>query len=146
MVFLLSLFVTTKEAFAATIFYDVPPPQGAPILSAEQCQAPPECANTAVPGQSNQCGQACPDSGSGAGRSWTKYRLTCVLDPETDRPTGHYQEDDIVCSIADKCQYQPFLQSGRCDCSVGGTYKTCCTGDGNVNGSCVASGTQDNSF
>lgn len=133
----LSLFILTKQIFAASIFWDVPPPppDQAPRLNPELCGAPPECANSQ---NTDNCGlPAC-----SGGNAWSKYSLTCVL--EDGEPTGYYQVGSQICSIADKCQYQPSLRAGRCDCSTGGTYKTCCTGDGNVNGSCVQSGPQDN--
>ncbi|MBI2040462.1 hypothetical protein HYT18_05335, partial [Candidatus Microgenomates bacterium] len=89
------------------------------------------------------CGTACT-----GGNAWTKYKYdSCYVDPQrVDDYIAWLPPTSAVCSTADKCQYQPFLQSGRCDCSVGGTYKTCCSSDGNVNGSCVQSGTQDNNW
>jgi len=135
------IFIFPNPSFAAT-FYDTPPPTGDNyrVVADGLCGGPSECANSQSIGVTN-CGTPCT-----GGTTWMKYELTCVEIVDEGRYDSYYRQGPAICSTADKCQSQPLLQSGRCDCSVGGTYKTCCTGDGNVNGSCVQSGTQDNTL
>ena len=136
-------FFIVSEVFAANIY--LPPGQEPPsqtcAITGGCDPAPSTCWNSASVGSTN-CGTACD-----GGDAWTKYNLIGCRQTAFDRCDNYFREIvDSSCSTADKCQSQPLLQSGRCDCSVGGTYKTCCTGDGNVNGNCTQSGTQDNNW
>lgn len=104
------------------------------------------CWNNGVVGASTTCGDTCP-AGNG-GQVWTRYQYaTCYLDPNSSITDPNcinwYSFLSNACSTGDKCgdasgnNTGPYLNAGLCDCSVGGQYKTCCSGSVVSSNSCV---------
>ena len=130
------LSVSQTQAADINYVYGQNPPPGLEGCG-DPCPAPSICWNSEAPGVTD-CGSACPAAG---GDPWTKYENKgCFGDPAVEgRCTVYYAKLQQVCSTGDKCtDSHPLLNSGRCDCSVGGIYKTCCSNSGGVAGnSCV---------
>lgn len=136
---------TAKQAEAATTTYskiytnnsgDYASKPTCPDTSG--CNTGP-CFNSASAG-STDCGTACD-----GGNAWSKYSYSNIcylestsIDPGTGQTINRcrpvYSYDSAVYSTADKCSdgsnsppSEPYLRAGRCDGSIGGIYKTCCS-------------------
>lgn len=110
---------------------------------AEPRPRPPDiCSNSNSRDTTTCSGESpCVDGGD----LWSKYNLLgCYMNDNftPPKPFWVYNFDDKVCSTADKCgdanggNVGPTLNAGFCNCSVGATYKTCCSG-ADVGNSCV---------
>lgn len=126
------LFLFSVSKVSASVFspvYSTSPPanyQIAPSTEQYVCgNWSSTCWNSWAPNQTD-CGTAC-----AAGEAWTKYIYSgCyydIFDPENYLPV-YLTTSDLVCSTADKynSDFPSQMNSGKCDCSVGGRYKTCC--------------------
>lgn len=86
------------------------------------------CWNSQQTGVTN-CGDAC-----SGGEAWSKYEYSgCylyLLYADYYVPVYTEPSQSYVCSTGDKYNSSntPVMNSGNCNCSVGGAYKTCCLG------------------
>lgn len=110
---------------------------------AASCTGPPEnyCWNSENVGATT-CGAACK-----GGTPWAKYEYKGCFVTNYDEALDLYtctreftNTFEQVCSTADKCvtSEPSYLNTGRCDCTSGSRYKTCCT---NTSPSLVSSNT-----
>lgn len=118
----------------------VEPPADSSNCSAVIPPPPPICSNSDRVNSTTCSEPACTD-----GKLWSKYGLSGCYKDKLD-PTNYawvYKYDTVICSIADKCgdingnNVGPTLNAGFCDCTVGGIYKTCCSGNNVSSSSCV---------
>ncbi len=139
----ISFIFNPTQVFAVTFSNDFSNSSSAPALSpCPDSIAPLGCGGTAcwnswAVGQTD-CGTSCPP-GNG-GQAWTKYSYSgCYLDPNssiTDPSCiNWFSFSQDTCSTGDKYNSgnPPVLNAGFCDCSPGGSYKTCCSAGSTVN-------------
>ena len=122
----LGLIFFSSETYALTTYWDVPVPENYSIRPVQEClddgAAYSQCANSLNVGN---CGL--PDCEKGL--DWTKYTLTCAMDPDTEILEAHYLQGEKICSIGDKCELgEQGLRYGQCDCGYSfQRYKVCCS-------------------
>lgn len=139
----LFLFIGVNQVFAVNYtitFENSPPGSLSACTNPSGCENIGTCWNSWAPGQTD-CGQACIVDGVARGDAWSKYTYSGCYETRRDPLTGQsesctswYNRVSDVCSTADKCDTgtganpnQPYLQAGKCDCTLGGIYKACCT-------------------
>lgn len=80
----------------------------------------------------NEPPPGCDYEACGEGSAWAKYRRVCYKEEGRCLPDNETQYLGKICTIADKCiPGERGLRGGRCDCSYGQMYKTCCSGGPN---------------
>src|SRR3989344_257193 len=116
------MFGATYDVFAYWEGIDPYPGYSCPSTS---CTGPTPCWNNESVGVSN-CGTPCAN-----GFSWSKYLWTECRSYDVGLNCGEwYTRSANVCSSGDKydSSWTPVMKSGWCNCAVGGSYKTCCSG------------------
>ncbi len=142
--FILALFLFFF-IFPYKVLSAAPPPiwDGAydPCPPGSNC-SDPQPGNCAYSDTCPSCGTTNSECCSGA-TPWTKYKAECKLtNPFLGICGWAWVTDTFVCSTGDKCiSGETGLRAGQCDCSYGGTYKTCCSGSTPVG--CIAYYQQD---
>lgn len=97
------------------------------------CDTPnPGTCSISEPGSCNACtGAGTNNDCCDRGTAWTKYTAVCKLaNPEFGECNWVWDPSGDVCSTGDKYNPSngPVMNAGYCDCTVGGGYKTCCSG------------------